>query len=129
VDPRCVGDDCPRPCETGASYTSLQCRLTVIDTALTQALTLGTLRARFTRHLDRSRIKLDRSEARCRNAQRGPARRSLRQFRMRILAVGRRLRSKPVRRTLPPSMTGPLAPEVETLAADARLLGRTLACP
>jgi hypothetical protein len=86
------------------------------------------MRDHMERHLAKAMVLFDKAESRCRLAKRGPAKRSLRLVRQRLVKVGKALRSKLARKTLPPTVTDPIRTETSTLGLDVRALATTISC-
>jgi len=80
------------------------------------------------RHLAKAMALFDKAQSRCQLAKRGPAKRSLRLVRKRLVKVGKALRSKLARKTLPPTVTDPIGHEASALGLDVRALATTISC-
>jgi hypothetical protein len=119
----------PEPgCGREVAFAPLRCRLDDLTTTIDGASALASMRARLDKHLLKARRMLDKAEARCRVAKRGPAKRSLRTVRKRLKLVGRVLVAKPVRRTAPPDVTDPIARTAAGLGTDVRALATSIDC-
>jgi len=84
------------------------------------------MRDHMERHLAKAMVLFDKAASRCQLAKRGPAKRSLRLVRQRLVKVGKALRSKLARKTLPPTVTDPIRTETSTLGLDVRALATTI---
>jgi hypothetical protein len=86
------------------------------------------MRSDLDRHLGKAKGLLDKAEARCESAKRGPAKRSLRLVRRRLAKIGKALERSLARRTISSAVTAPIARSAAALATDVRALSSTLGC-
>jgi hypothetical protein len=89
---------------------------------------LAPMRDHMERHLAKAMALFDKAQSRCQLAKRRPAKRSLRLVRQRLVKVGKALRSKLARKTLPPTVTDPIGREASALGLDVRALATTISC-
>ena len=86
------------------------------------------MRSHLDRHLGKARLHFDKAEARCGLAKSGPAKRSLRNVRRRLVKIGKMLRPKSTRVAVPPGIADPIANTAAALGFDVRALAAALAC-
>src|SRR5262249_14169369 len=119
--PACTGTDCPdEGCGTQVAFAPLRCRLDALTGTVHDTSALAPMRDHLTRQLVKTRLLFDRAEVRCSAARRAPAARKLRGVRRRLMRLGKQLQSKLVRRTVPASVTAPIAARASALGADVR---------
>ena len=115
-------------CSREVAFVPLRCRLVDLTTTIGVAPELTPMRPKLGKHLAKARRLLDKAEARCQLTKRGPAKRSLRMVRKQLKVVGKALLGKPVRRTVPPAVTDPLARTTAALGTDVRTLATSMVC-
>jgi hypothetical protein len=125
----CAGSGCPSSgCGDEVAFAPLRCRLVGLTTTIDHAAELAVMRSHLDRHLGKARLHFDRAEARCGLAKRGPAKRSLRNVRRRLVKIGKMLQPKSVRNAVPPNVADPIAGTAAALGIDVRALAAALAC-
>ncbi len=105
-------------CPSGASFTSLECRLDALGAAARAATDLGRPGPRILKQLDRATAVTRDADTACADGSVRPARARLRRAR-RLVTIARALLA-------PRSRRGSVAAEVSALANDARTIGDDL---
>jgi hypothetical protein len=109
------------------AFEPLRCRLVHLTTTVDAAPELAAMRAKLDKHLGKARGLLDKADARCRLAKKGPAKKSLRMTKKRLAMLGKVLHAKPSR-SVPAGVTEPIMRSASSLGADVLRLSSTLVC-
>jgi PKD repeat protein len=120
------------PCDavpTGATYRSLDCRLTAAREATLAGVAAGRMRKRLVTALDRARQRLDQSQALCADDKATRSKGNLRRMRTWVSSYQRRLRSAQAGDLVSEAIRAQLLSAALAVRADGDTLRRALVCP